>query len=159
MDIQISSNFERLLFEASGRDGALVTRLMDQLRTTGAFDLTPAMRGFIADRFAAERVTKEEAAAEMARIFRERAMVIDPHTAIGLVAARRRQRRGVPMVALATAHPGKFPDAVEAAIGEKPNIPRHLAEMASLPERCDTLPADPEPVRAYIEAFAQTRTS
>jgi threonine synthase len=153
MDIQVSSNFERLLFEAAGRDGATVARLMDDLKTKGHFDLPPAMRAFIAARFDAERVTKAEAAAEIAATYERSGMILDPHTAIGLVAARRRQRPGVPVVALATAHPAKFADAVQAAIGRTPAVPPRLSALDGLPERCDTLPAETAAVKAYIEAF------
>lgn len=160
MDIQVSSNFERLLFESCGRDGAKVAALMADLKATGSFELTPAMRDFIAARFDAERVTKDEAASEIATVAKDTGYVLDPHTAIGLVAARRRQRAGVPIVALATAHPAKFPDAVAAAIGTPaaPPPPR-LAAMAELPERFDRLPAETGSVRAYIEDFAAARAS
>ena len=157
MDIQISSNFERLLFEAAGRDGAAVVRLMDDLKTRGAFELTPAMLAFIRARFDAERVSRDQAAAEIARTEREKGIVLDPHTAIGLAAARRRRRPGVPMVALATAHPAKFQDAVSSAIGRKPPVPQRLKALEALPERCDTLPAETAAVKAYIEAFAGGR--
>ena len=154
MDIQVSSNFERLMFEASGRDGALVARLMSDLKSNKAFDLPPAMRAHIAKTFDAERVTKDEAAAQMAETARDTGYILDPHTAIGLVAAKRRQRPGVPMVALATAHPAKFPAAVAAATGSAPPAPPRLAALESLPERYDTLPAETQAIQAYIEAFA-----
>jgi threonine synthase len=154
MDIQVSSNFERLMFEASGRDGALVSRLMGDLKSHKAFDLPPGMRARIAETFDAERVTKDEAADQMSETARDTGYILDPHTAIGLVAARRRQRPGVPMVALATAHPAKFPAAVAAATGSAPPVPPRLAALETLPERYDTLPAETHAIRAYIEAFA-----
>ena len=154
MDIQVSSNFERLLFEASGRDGAAVTRMMDDLKREGAFEIAPDVRAEIARSFAAERVTREQAAAEIASVARESGYVLDPHSAIGLVAARRARRPGVPMVALATAHPGKFSDAVAAALGRAPAIPDRLSALENLPERYDVLPAETTAIRAYIEAFA-----
>ena len=158
MDIQVSSNFERLLFEAAGRDGAVVAGLMDDLKIKGHFDLTPAMRAFIAGRFDAERVTKDEAAAEIAAVYKASGMILDPHTAIGLVAARRRRRPGVPVVALATAHPAKFAEAVKSAISVPPPVPARLAALEGLPERCDTLPAETSAVKAYIEAFVSGNT-
>lgn len=148
MDIQVSSNFERLLFEAAGRDGAIVAALMDDLKTKGSFTLGGNLRAAILSRFDAERVTTSEAAAEMALTG------LDPHSAIGLVAARRRKREGIPMVALATAHPAKFPEAVKAATGKSPETPESLARLADLPERYDTVRADSGAIRAYIEAFA-----
>ncbi len=148
MDIQVSSNFERLLFEAADRDGTAVAALMDDLKTKGSFTLGGNLRAAISARFDAERVTAAEAAAEI------RASGLDPHSAIGLVAARRRKRPGVPMVALATAHPAKFPDAVKAASGKSPETPDSLAKLAHLPERYDTVPAVADTIRTYIEAFA-----
>lgn len=158
MDIQVSSNFERLLFEAADRDGAAVAALMDDLKTAGAFTLGDNMRAAIADRFDAERVTAAEAAQAISGLAGQGGPVLDPHSAIGLLAARRRRRAGVPMVALATAHPAKFPDAVKAATGKAPEMPDSLAKLAGLPERCDTVPAETGAIRAYIEAFA-ARTS
>ena len=154
MDIQVSSNFERLLFEAAGRDGAAVAALMDDLKTAGAFTIGGNLRAAIAERFDAERVTSAEAAAGIAALAGAGGPVLDPHSAIGLAAARRRKRPGVPMVALATADAAKFPDAVQAATGKRPEIPQSLARLAALPERFDTVPAETAPVRAYIEAFA-----
>ncbi|MFT3809422.1 MAG: threonine synthase [Micropepsaceae bacterium] len=154
MDIQVSSNFERLLFEAADRDGAAVAALMDDLKTKGSFTLGGNIRAAMAERFDAERVTSAEAAAEIAAVAGAGGPVFDPHSAIGLVAARRRQRPGVPMIALATAHAAKFASAVNAATGKPPEMPDSLAKLASLPERYDTVPAETEAVRAYIEAFA-----
>ncbi len=154
MDIQVSSNFERLLFEASGRKGATVAALMDDLKTTGAFTLGDDLRAAIAARFDAERVTSAEAAAEIKALAGQGGPVLDPHSAIGLLAARRRQRPGVPMVALATADAAKFPDAVKAAIGKSPEIPDSLKRLMDLPERVETIAAETAAVRAYIEAFA-----
>lgn len=154
MDIQVSSNFERLLFEAADRDGAAVARLMDDLKTKGSFTLGGNLRAAIAERFDAERVTADEAAAEIASLAKAGGPVLDPHSAIGLVAARRRKRPGVPMVALATAHAAKFPAAVKAATGKEPETPDFLAKLGALPERYDTVPAETAAIRAYIEAFA-----
>jgi len=94
----------------------------------------------------------------MAATERAHGMILDPHTAVGVVAARRRRRAGVPMVALATAHPAKFPDAVTAAIGHAAPVPAVLAAMETMPERCDTLPAETGAVKAYIEAFIGGKT-
>ena len=155
MDIQVSSNFERLVFEAADRDGAAVASLMDDLKTKGSFTLGGNIRSAISDRFDAERVTAAEAAAEIAAVAGAGGrVVLDPHSAIGLVAARRRQRAGVPMVALATAHAAKFAEAVNAATGNPPEMPESLAKLASLPERYETVPAETSAIRAYIEAFA-----
>jgi len=154
MDIQISSNFERLLFEAADRDGAAVAALMDELKTKGRFALGGNLRTAISQHFDAERVTADEAAAEIAALAGQGGPVLDPHSAIGLVAARRRKRPGVPMVALATAHAAKFPAAVKAATGKTPETPESLAKLADLPERYETVPAVTAAIRAYIETFA-----
>lgn len=158
MDIQVSSNFERLLFEAADRDGAAVAGLMDDLKTRGAFTLGGNLRAAIAERFDAERVTSAEAAGEIAALSGRGGPVLDPHSAIGLIAARRRKRPGVPMVALATAHAAKFGDAVRAATGQAPELPSALAALANLPERFDILPAETGAIRAYIEAFAARKS-
>jgi threonine synthase len=154
MDIQISSNFERLLFEAADRDGKAVAALMDDLKTKGSFTLGDNLRSAISARFDAERVTADEAAAEISALAKRDDVTLDPHSAIGLVAARRRKREGVPMVALATAHAAKFPAAVKAATGIYPETPESLAKLADLPERYETVPAVSGAVRAYIEAFS-----
>lgn len=158
MDIQVSSNFERLLFEAADRDGAAVAGLMNDLKTKGSFTLGGNMRAAISERFDAERVTSPEAAAEIAALAGQGGPVLDPHSAIGLIAARRRKRPGVPMVALATAHAAKFGDAVRAATGRAPELPGTLAALANLPERFDILPAETGAIRAYIEAFAARKS-
>ncbi len=154
MDIQISSNFERLLFDLSGRDGIMIARLMEDLRTKGSMTLPRAMHEGLRAAVGAERVTMDEAKAEMASVWRTRNRLIDPHTAIGLVAARRRKRANVPMVALATAHAAKFPDAVEAATGIRPSLPPHLAHLMTAPERFETIAGDLAALRARLSAFA-----
>lgn len=158
MDIQVSSNFERLLFEAAGRDGAKVARLMADLKASGHFELTSAMRDFIAARFDAERVSSADAATQIAALSATGGPLLDPHSAIGVIAGHRRRRLGVPMVCLATAHPGKFPAAVQQATGKKAPIPARLAALETMPERYDVLPNGTQAVRAYIEAFAKDQT-
>ncbi len=155
MDIQISSNFERLLFEASGRDAPVVTGAMAALRETGSFGIPPATLEPIRKRFAAYRVTRDEAAAAMNRLFRDTGIVIDPHTAVGLAAAQREQARtGGPMVVLGTAHPAKFPDAVSRAIGRAPEVPAALQRCLNGRERFEVLPNSAAAVAAYIGARA-----
>ncbi len=134
MDIQVSSNFERLLFEESGRDASFVIRAMNDLRETGAFEIPPSMLAPMRERFSACRVSREEAAAAMGRLFEETGMLIDPHTAVGLAAAKREQQRNPgPMVVLSTAHPAKFPEAVERATGRAAEIPDRLAKAPLRP--------------------------
>jgi threonine synthase len=155
MDIQISSNFERLLFEESGRDASFVTRAMAGLRDEGGFDLPASMLGRIRERFSAHRVSRDEAGAAMRRVMDQTGMLIDPHTAVGVAAAIREQERtGGPMVALATAHPAKFPEAVERATGRTAEIPDRLQERLTGRERFATAPNSCKAVAEIIAARA-----
>ncbi len=153
MDIQVASNFERLLYEASGRDAAALTSLMQDFARDGRFTIPPAWRETIAANFAAARADEADVATMTARVHREHAMLIDPHTAVGLVAAERLRGEGRlagHVIALATAHPAKFPEAVEAATGVHPALPVRLASMMTAPERCETAPAGVAAIRALI---------
>ena len=155
MDIQISSNFERLLFEAGGRGPAAVTGAMAALREQGSFAIAPAALGHIRQRFSAYRTTRDEAAAAMDRLFRDTGIIIDPHTAVGLAAAEREQARsGGPTVVLSTAHPAKFPEAVKRAIGREPDVPAALQHCLDRAERFKILPNSAAEVAAYIEDSA-----
>ncbi len=155
MDIQISSNFERLLFEATGRDASFIVSAMRNLREKGWFEIPPAALRSMKERFSAYRVTRQEAAAAMKRLFQQTGMIIDPHTAVGLVAAQREQeRRGGPMIVLGTAHPAKFPEAVQRAIGRLPAVPAVLEKCLRMPERFAQLPYSASEVRRYISSHA-----
>ncbi len=114
MDIQVSSNFERLLFDAMGRDAAGVRRLMQSLAQGRSFTTPEAALGEIRKEFDAGRASEVEVAEEMRRVLAEAGYLLDPHTAVGHAVARRHEGTA-PMVVLATAHPAKFPDAIEAA--------------------------------------------
>ena len=156
MDIQVSSNFERLLFEASGRDGARVASLMQDLAGTGAFVLSRRELDVIRQGFSAARADEAETLATIARVHAETGYVLDPHTAVGVAAARSERRQPLrPRVTLATAHPAKFPDAVERAIGRRPVLPDRLAAAMEAEERFDVLPNDLGGVAAYISARAR----
>jgi threonine synthase len=160
MDIQVASNFERLLFELLDGDGPEVAGLMARFARERRLALPP-------DRLAAARALLEGGAAEEAEVAAAIArwhratggdVLLDPHTAVGVgVAERLRGERGAPLVVLATAHPAKFPDAVEAAAGIRPSLPAHLADLASLPERLVVLPPDPAALRAHIRALPAAR--
>ncbi len=155
MDIQVSSNFERLLFEESGRDPSFVTRAMTDLREKGRFEIPPSTLAPMRERFSAHRVSRDEAGAVMRQLFRETGMLIDPHTAVGLAAAHREQERTPgPMVVLGTAHPAKFPEAVKRATGQTAKVPERLKELLAGRERCVRLPNSPAEVAGYIEANA-----
>jgi threonine synthase len=157
MDIQISSNFERLLFEAYDRDAGAIRRLMAALAQSRAFLVDAEPLGRIRREFAAEAVNEAEVAAEMADTYRLTDYVLDPHTAVGTRAARAllRERPEVPVVALATAHPAKFPDAVERATGLRPALPPHLADLMGRPESFTVLPNDQATVERFIRERAR----
>jgi threonine synthase len=155
MDIQISSNFERLLFEASGRNAAFVKGAMADLHSEGAFDIPPAALDPIRERFSAYRVSKDEAAAAMRRLFEDTSIIIDPHTAVGLVAAQKEQaRRPGPMVVLGTAHPAKFPEAVKRATGRTADVPESLEKHLEGRERYQVLPNSASAAADYIDLHA-----
>ena len=155
MDIQVSSNFERLLFEANGRDAAALAAQMVGFASSKTLPLESAQREAIAAMFSAERATPEETLAAMRWAHESCGEVIDPHTAVGLHAARAlAAEEAVPVVTLATAHPAKFPDAVKQAIGIEAELPARVGDLFALEERFETLPADYEAVRDYISAKA-----
>lgn len=158
MDIQISSNFERLLFEASGRDAGEVGGYMDGLRQAGAFDLAPATLAAIRARFDAGRSTVAETAATIAAVLDRDGYMLDPHSATGVAVARRQPGAGAPMVVLATAHPAKFPDAVEAACGVAPALPPALAALMRREERFTVLPSQLKMVEDYVEQRSRLRS-
>ena len=152
MDIQVSSNFERLLFEAYGRDAAAIRDLMDRLATTGAFDIAPGPLAAIRRDFTAGTADEAETARTIAATFAETGFLPDPHTAVGLSVAARFAEPGIPMVTLATAHPAKFPDAVTAASGVAPPLPASLAGILNRNEQYVTLANDRLAVEDYIAA-------
>ena len=152
MDIQVSSNFERLLFEATGRDAAAIRGLMASLAQSGRFTVAPGALDRIRSEFDAHRVDEVATAAEMARTYRDAGVVLDPHTAVGVAAARQALARdpGTPVIVLGTAHPAKFPDAVERATGVRPKLPAHLADLMDRPERFTVLPNEVSAVERFI---------
>ena len=152
MDIQISSNFERLVFEATGRDSAVVSGLMDQLKQSRAFNLPEPALAAIRSAFDAGRASEEEVAERIARSLRESGYLADTHTAIGLHVAERYSNAETPMVTLSTAHPAKFPDAVEAACGTRPALPQWCGDLMDRDERFDVLPNSLDAVEEFISA-------
>jgi threonine synthase len=135
MDIQVSSNFERLLFDLLGRDGARVTEVMQGFRASGSFTLERDAWERAAALFSGHRLDDEETLAEIGALHRSTGELIDPHSAIGVAAARARaQGLEGPVVALGTAHPAKFPDAVEKATGLRPALPERLGDLMERPE-------------------------
>jgi len=151
MDIQVSSNFERLLFELNHRDGGMTAEQLYHFRATGSLVVEPDQLEAVTATFDAARVDDEATLAIIADTYRRTGNLVDPHTAVGLgAAAICRPPEGVPMVTLATAHPAKFPDAVEQATGVRPELPPHLADLWDRPERTTTLPNDLAKVEAFV---------
>jgi threonine synthase len=143
MDIQVSSNFERLLFELYGRDGRAVAALLEAFRRTGACELEAGALAALRQVFVGHRLDDRETVAEMARLYRETGEMIDPHSAIGIATARAMAGDSeAPVIALGTAHPAKFPEAVEQACGLRPALPPRLADLFEREERCLVLPND-----------------
>ena len=150
MDIEVSSNFERLLFDLHDRQGSAVVALMDELKA-GGFALSQGVLGALRRGFASGRASEAETAGMIAATRGATGLVVDPHTAVGLCAARdNRGDPGVPMVTLATAHPAKFPDAVEAACGVRPGLPPRMADLYERDERVTVVPDDLAAVEALI---------
>jgi len=156
MDIQVSSNFERLVHDAYGRDGAAVRRLMQNLAQSGAFSLDPLRLEAIRTLFAAKRIGEDETARTIAETLAETGELVDPHTAVGLAAAKAERGDGAtPMVTLATAHPAKFPDAVKAATGIHPELPARMQDIFERKEHMTVLPNDLQAVEGFIRERAR----
>lgn len=154
MDIQVSSNLERLLFELNGRDGAALADLMQQFRAEGTVTFPAELLERLSETFSGARFDDDETAATVADVLDRHGVLIDPHTAIGVAAARAaRVDPTVPMVVLGTADPAKFPDAVEAATGMHPQLPERMADLFDRPEHLDHLPNDLDAVEAYVADF------
>ncbi|MCO6392121.1 threonine synthase [Aliihoeflea aestuarii] len=152
MDIQISSNFERLLFEVAGRDAGTVKRYMDSLKQSGAFTIDAAALGAIRAEFSAGRSSVEETAATIRDLLDNSGYLADPHSAIAIKVARDgKHDASVPMVVLATAHPAKFPQAVKTACGIEPALPVWLGDLMDRPEKFDILSSDLKMVEDHIE--------
>jgi threonine synthase len=157
MDIQVSSNFERLLFECSGQDPEVVRKLMADFSRDRLFAIpSPILQRIRAD-FSAERIDEAGCVMEMARAYRESGLVIDPHSAIGVGAARRAliASPATPVIALGTAHPAKFPDPVERATGVRPALPAHLEDLMDREEKIIVLPNNRNAVADFLRQTAR----
>ncbi|MDQ3469574.1 MAG: threonine synthase [Actinomycetota bacterium] len=142
MDIQVSSNFERMLWVMNDGDGARTGEQMVTFREHGRLPVSDEMRQrWITGAFRAHSASDAEVLAEIARLHGDTGMLVDPHTATATIAARH-DPSPLPIVTMATAHPAKFPDAVERATGVRPPLPDHLADLYDRPERTETVPAD-----------------
>ena len=154
MDIQVSSNFERLLFEAADRDGDYVRRQMDRFKQAGSYEVEPAIKKKIDALYCGHRIDDDETLAVIKRIYEETGSLIDPHTAVGVAAAEAKRDPDEPCVVLSTAHPAKFPDAVEKATGVRPGLPDHLADLHDRPEHMTPLANDLDTVEQFIRQAA-----
>jgi threonine synthase len=156
MDIQVSSNFERLLFEMNDRDGLATARQMSAFRSSGELRVEAEQyRRWATPVFRAARCDDAETLATMADVYRQSGLLIDPHTAVGLSAARQQGPSEVPVVTLATAHPAKFPDAVERATGVHPELPEHLADLLERPEHSTSMGNDLAAVQSFVRSVAR----
>ena len=149
MDIQVSSNFERALYLAYGGDTAAIGQLMDELKA-GGFTVSQGALQALREQYLSGRVGEDETLAMIRTIRHETGEILCPHSAVGVAVARQHVEPGVPMVTLATAHPAKFPDAVEAAIGLRPALPPHMASLFDLPERVTRVENDVQALKSLI---------
>lgn len=150
MDIQVSSNFERLLFEAYGRDADSVVRLMQSLRQSGSFTIAHGPLQAIRAEFDAGRSSMEETAATIRSVLAGSGYLLDPHTATAIKVAREKADASTLMIVLSTAHPAKFPAAVEAASGIMPALPAWLGDLMQRSENYTVLPSDPKMLEDHI---------
>jgi threonine synthase len=155
MDIQVSSNFERLLFEFLGRDPEATRLMMYEFRANGHMPVKPAVWRKIRGQFTGFTLSDDATIAEIRRTWREAKYLADPHTAIALAAAREQNPIGLPVIAAATAHPAKFPDAIEKAVGFRPPLPPHLADLYDRGENYETMPNDWTAVAGRVRQFVK----
>ncbi|WP_116599672.1 threonine synthase [Primorskyibacter marinus] len=141
MDIQVSSNFERALFDAYGRDGKAVAQLMDELKS-GGFKVSQGALQALAENFDSGRVSEEETLATIKTAHASMGELLCPHSAVGVKVAEAQRDPSTPMITLATAHPAKFPDAVEKASGMRPGLPERMADLYDRPERVTRIEND-----------------
>lgn len=159
MDIQVSSNFERLLFEFLGRDGALTAKLLQDFRDCGRMEVPTQTHTAIRSLFDGHRYDDEATLGLMRMLYRSTGELIDPHSAVGIGAGFDSHLGEIPLICLATAHPAKFPDAVFEATAIKPELPAHLHDLFERPERMDAIAADASHVKEYVRTFVETRQS
>jgi threonine synthase len=151
MDIQVASNFERALFEASGRNEAWVQQAMSEFRGARNIRIPETILSELRGRYIADRAAEEETLSSIREVFQDTGHIEDPHTAVGLAVWRkRREQLNGPVVALATAHPAKFPEAISRAIGLGAEIPDALAQIARRAEHYEVLPNSASAVVKFI---------
>lgn len=155
MDIQAASNFERLFFEATGRDAAATARAFEGFNTTGVIDVPAEALAVMRRMFRGVGVGEAETRRALVSTLEATGELIDPHTAVGVAALARAQDTPGPVVVLSTAHAAKFPEDVAKVAGVTPQLPRGAADLADRPERFERLPAEAETIKAYVRAFAE----
>mgnify|MGYP001384484779 CR=1 FL=1 len=149
MDIQVASNFERLIFDVYSNDSKKTSELMNELTKKGEFEIEKNKLQKIKDSFFSESLSEEETISTISEIYKKHGILIDPHTAVGIGAAKKISLKEN-IVVLATAHPSKFSDVVEKATGVKPELPENLQNILVEKENYDKLPKDLEKVKNYI---------
>ena len=155
MDIQIASNFERLYFEAVKRESTETSRAFRAFSDAGSIDIPPGAHAQMKQLFSGLAVSEGETQRTILATYNETGELIDPHTAVAIAAAHRHGLSGkTPVIALSTAHPAKFPEAVKAAAGVEPHLPGSVSDHSTKVEQIDRLPADAEAIKAYVRAFA-----
>jgi len=155
MDIQVSSNFERLLFDLAGCDGKAMAAQMAGFEASKAMQLTNAQREGASALFTSARADANDMSKAIRWAWENCGELIDPHTACGLHAARASDLdKAVPIVTLATAHPAKFRDPVERATGNRPALPARIGDLFQREERCVDLPGDYQAVADYVASHA-----
>jgi threonine synthase len=157
MDIQISSNFERLLFEAYGRDASKVRAAMDSLKQSNGFEIGEKALKFIKRDFRAGRASEAEVFSTIRQTLADTGYLLDPHTAIAVFVAGKHEKPNSPMVTLSTAHPAKFPAAVKSACGIDPALPTWLADLMDREERFDILDPELKAVENYIGKHSRAK--
>jgi threonine synthase len=151
MDIQVSSNFERLLFNIYDGNSSEVRNLMENLKQAGVFRISDQQLAKAKEAFTAMRVSEQETKNTIADVFKTGGHMIDPHTAVGVYAARKTwHNHEIPMVSLSTAHPAKFPEAVKEVTGKHPELPTHMADLFKREEKFDILANDLATLKNYI---------
>lgn len=161
MDIQISSNFERLLFEASGRNALQVNQMMNSLKQSDQFEIPSKTLATINESFATHKTSEDQVAAAMKNTLAQSAKLIDPHTAVAVHAAQQYIEHNISqnnMVILSTADPAKFPDAVRNATNIHPNLPNHLSDLFERTEKYDILPDDNGQITQFIKTNSRAAT-
>ncbi len=151
MDIQVSSNFERALFFAYDRDGAAVAQLMEELKSGGGFDVSQGALQALQEVYASDRVSEEETSAQIAATRAATGEIICPHTAVAVKVAEDQRTKDTPMITLSTAHPAKFPAAVEDATGVHPPLPPAMSNLYERPERVTRIANDLQTIETHIK--------